>query len=64
MPAERVLYEFPGGGRESRQPPTVAEVGDASSRRARVWTVSEVTDRGDVIIVTVQTTDRGPDNSA
>ena len=58
MPSERLSFEFPDGDRERRQPGAVPRLEDKVIRRARVWTVGEVHDRGDVSIVTVQRADR------
>jgi hypothetical protein len=54
MPSERLLYELPDGNAISDNPQRSPKLGNKPTRRARVWTVSEVRDRGDVFIVTVQ----------
>jgi hypothetical protein len=58
MQFQRLMCEFSDGNRETRQPAASPTLGDKLTRRARVWTVSEVHDRGDVFIVTLQRADR------
>jgi hypothetical protein len=63
MPSERLLYEFPDGNRQTRQPAPVPKAGDRFTRFGREFVVIEVYDRGDVMVVTlVHTADTGNGN--
>jgi hypothetical protein len=54
MPSERLLYEFLDGNRQTRQPkPPVTKVGDRTNRFGKEFFVTDVSDRGDVVVVTL-----------
>ena len=56
MPSKRLMYRFPDGNREMRQPADVPEIGDRLTRRGREWVVIAVREEGDITIVTLHRT--------
>ena len=56
MPSKRLMYRFPDGNREMRQPASVPEVGDRLTRRGREWVVIALHEQGDITIVSLHRT--------